>query len=50
MPNELKPKDVEQRLFACVQMLQRQRKNGILHRIVTGDRKWIHYDYYDGIL
>jgi len=43
VPYELKPRDVERRLFACEQ-LKRQRRKGFLHRIVTGDEKWIHYD------
>ena len=38
VPYELKPRDVERRLFACEQLLERQRK-GFLHRIVTGDEK-----------
>ena len=44
VPYELKPRDVERRLFACEQLLERQRRKGFLHRIVTGDEKWIHYD------
>ena len=40
MPYELKPKDVERRLFVCEQLLERQRRKGFLHRIVTGDEKW----------
>ena len=44
MPYELKPRDVERRLFASEQLLERQRRKGFLHRIVTGDEKWIHYD------
>ncbi|GFV58091.1 mariner Mos1 transposase [Trichonephila clavipes] len=44
VPYELKPKDVERRLFACEQLLARQRRKGFLHRIVTGDEKWVHYD------
>lgn len=36
VPYELKPRDVEQRLFACEQLLARQRWKGFLHRIVTG--------------
>ena len=39
-----KPRDVERRLFACEQLLERQRRKGFLHCIVTGDEKWIHYD------
>ena len=44
VPYELKPTDVERRLFACEQPLERQRRKGFLHRIVTGDEKWVHYD------
>ena len=44
MPYELKPRNVERRLFACEQLLERQRWKGFLHRIVTGDEKWVHYD------
>ena len=39
VPYELKPRDVEQRLFACEQLLERQRRKRFLHRIVTGDEK-----------
>ena len=39
----MKPRDVERRLFACEQLLARQRRKGFLHRIVTGDEKWVHY-------
>ena len=42
VPHELKPRDVERRLFACEQLLERRK--GFLHRIVFGDEKWIHYD------
>jgi len=38
---ELKPRDVEWRLFACEQLLEKQRRKGFLHRIVTGDEKWV---------
>ena len=43
VPYELKPRDVERRFFTREQLIQRQRK-GFLHRIVTGDEKWIFYD------
>jgi len=43
-PYELKPRDVERRFFTCEQLLERQKRKGFLHRIVTGDEKWIHYD------
>lgn len=44
VPYELKARDVERRLFACEQFLERQKRKGFLHRIITGDEKWIHYD------
>lgn len=44
VPYELKPRDIERRFFTCEQLLQRQKRKGFLHRIVTGDEKWIHYD------
>ena len=44
VPYELKPRDVEQHLFACEQLLARQRQKGFLHCIVTGDEKRVHYD------
>ncbi|KYM77898.1 Malate dehydrogenase, mitochondrial [Atta colombica] len=40
---ELKSKDVERRFFICEQLIQRQQRKGFLHRIVTGDKKWIFY-------
>ena len=43
-PYEFKQRDVERRLFACEQLLEKQRRKGFLHRIVTGDEKWVHYD------
>ena len=41
---ELKPRDVERRYFTCEQLIQRQQRKDFLHRIVTGDKKWILYD------
>ena len=41
---KLKPKDVERRFFTCEQLIQRQQRKDFLHRIVTGDEKWIFYD------
>ena len=28
----------------CQQLLQRKNRKAFLHRIVTGDEKWVHYD------
>ena len=44
MPYEFKPRDVERLFVTCELLLQRQKMKGFLHRIVTGDEKWIHYD------
>ncbi|GBP04837.1 Mariner Mos1 transposase [Eumeta japonica] len=44
VPYELKQRDVERHSFVCEQLLARQRQKGFLHRIVTGDEKWVHYD------
>ena len=41
--NNSKTREVERRFFACERLLQRQKRKGFLHRIVTGDEKWIHY-------
>lgn len=44
VPHELKPRDVERRFFTCELLFQRQKRKGFLHRIITGDEKWIYYD------
>lgn len=44
VPYELKPRDIERRFFTSEQLLQRHKRKGFLHRIVTGDEKWVHYD------
>lgn len=44
VPYDLKPRNIEQRFFTCEQLLKRQKRKGFLHRIVTGDEKWVHYD------
>ncbi|GBP50526.1 Mariner Mos1 transposase [Eumeta japonica] len=41
---ELKPRDVERRFFMCELLLQREKRKGFLHHIITGDEKWIHYN------
>ncbi|KAG5308927.1 MOS1T transposase, partial [Pseudoatta argentina] len=47
VPYELKPRDVERRFGTCELLLQRQKRKGFLHRIVTGDEKWIHYPWLE---
>lgn len=44
VPYELNSRNVERRFVTCQQLLQRQNRKGFLHRIITGDEKWIHYD------
>ncbi|GBP37916.1 Mariner Mos1 transposase [Eumeta japonica] len=45
VPYELKLRDVERCFLTCELLLQRQKRKGFLHPIVTGDEKGIHYDY-----
>ncbi|UYV68992.1 SETMAR [Cordylochernes scorpioides] len=44
VPYELKPGNIERHICTCELLLKRQNRKGFLHRIVTGDKKWIHYD------
>ena len=44
VPHGLKPRDVERRFCMSEMLLDRHKKKSFLHRIVTGDEKWIHYD------
>ena len=44
IPHELKPRDVERRFCMSEILLESHKKKLFLHRIVTGDEKWIHYD------
>jgi len=44
IPYELKPRNVERRFFTCEMLLARHKRKSFLHRTVTGDEKWIHYD------
>ena len=41
---ELKSRDIEQYLVTCEQLLQQQKRKGFLHRIMTWNEKWIHYN------
>ena len=40
----MKSRDVERCFVTCELLLQRQKRGGVLDRIMTGDEKWIHYD------
>ena len=44
VPYELKLRDVERHFVTCELLLQRQKMKIFLHRIVTGDEKWLHYE------
>jgi [histone H3]-lysine36 N-dimethyltransferase SETMAR len=44
IPYELKERDMERRKTICEMLLQRHERKGFLHRVVTGDEKWIHYE------
>lgn len=44
VPYKLKPSDIERCLLTCEHLLQRAKRKGFLHRIVTSNEKWIHYD------
>lgn len=44
VPHELKPRDVERRFCMSEMLLERYKKKSFLHRIVTGDEKWIYYE------
>lgn len=44
VPYELKPRDIEKRKTICEILLGRQQRKGFLHRIITGDEKWIYFD------
>jgi len=42
--NETRSRNLERRFVTCKQFLQRQKRKGFFHRIVTYDEKWIHCD------
>lgn len=44
LPYELKSRDVERRKFICELLLQRHQRKNFLHRILTGDEKWVRFD------
>jgi len=44
VPHELKDRDIERRKTICEMLLQRQERKSFLHRIITGDEKWIYYE------
>lgn len=44
VPYELKPRDIERRFCMSEMHLMRHKKKSFLHRLITGDEKWIRYD------
>ncbi|EFN62484.1 Histone-lysine N-methyltransferase SETMAR, partial [Camponotus floridanus] len=44
VPYEMKERDIERRKAMSEILLARQKRKGFLHRIVTGDEKWIYFD------
>jgi len=44
VPYELKSTNVERWFFTYEMLLARHKRKSFLHRIVTGDEIWIHYD------
>jgi len=44
VPHELTERQQENRKIMSEMLLQRQQRKGFLHRIVTGDEKWIYFE------
>ena len=44
VPHQLNDKQMENRKTICEMMLQRFERKSFLHRIVTGDEKWIYFE------
>ncbi|GFV93553.1 mariner Mos1 transposase [Trichonephila clavipes] len=43
-PHELTDRQQENRKIVCEMLLARYKRKSYLHRIVTGDKKWIYFD------
>ena len=43
VPHELNERQMENRKNTCEILLQRHERKSVLHRIVTGDEKWIYF-------
>lgn len=41
--HELNERQIENRKNACEILLQRHKRKSVLHRIITGDEKWISF-------
>lgn len=44
VPHQLNGNQLEARITACRKHLAEHKKHSFLHRIVTGDEKWVYYD------
>lgn len=44
IPHSLNDRQMENRKLTCEMLLQRFERKGFLHRIVTGDEKWIYFE------
>jgi len=44
VPHELNERQTERRKNTCEILLERYRRKSFLHRIVTGDEKWIFFE------
>lgn len=44
VPHELNDRQMERRQNTCEILLARQKRKSFLHRIVTGDEKWIYFE------
>ncbi|GBP26219.1 Mariner Mos1 transposase [Eumeta japonica] len=48
VPHELNERQMENRKNTCEILLQRHERKSVLHRIVTGDEKWIYFKNLNG--
>jgi len=44
VPHELNERQQENRKITCEMLLARYKRKSFLHRIVTGDEKWIYFE------
>ena len=44
LPHEMTERDIQPQKIICEFLLQRQKRKCFLHRIFTGDKRWIHCD------
>lgn len=44
IPHKLSDENIASRITICLSLLNRHKQKSFLHRIVTGDEKWIYFD------